>query len=116
MSVKEYNHKNLEIFGKVQNLFDEKNGLWVKDDAIYPVMRNLVNENLGRFPLKEVIEYYKGKRKSINFTQDDIDNILNYDYGSARTYCALTLLYPALNYSFKDQDQKLGTRQKVWII
>ena len=70
-------------------------------DAIYPVMRNLVNENLGRFPLKEVIEYYKGKRKSINFTQDDIDNILNYDYGSARTYCALTLLYPALNYSFK---------------
>ena len=32
-----FNHKNLEIFGKVQNLFDEKNGLWVKDDAIYPV-------------------------------------------------------------------------------
>lgn len=70
-------------------------------DAIYPVMRNLVNENLGRFPIKEVIDYYRGKRKSISFTNDDIENILNYDYGSARTYCALTLLYPALNYSFK---------------
>ncbi|MCT7517050.1 TonB-dependent receptor [Aliarcobacter cryaerophilus] len=32
-----FKHKELEIFGKVQNLFDEKNGLWVKDDAIYPV-------------------------------------------------------------------------------
>ncbi|WP_312090975.1 DUF262 domain-containing protein [Chryseobacterium sp.] len=70
-------------------------------DAIYPVMRNLVNENLGRFPIKEVVDYYRGKRKSISFTNDDIENILNYDYGSARTYCALTLLYPALNYSFK---------------
>ena len=32
-----FKHKELEIFGKVQNLFDQKNGLWVKDDAIYPV-------------------------------------------------------------------------------
>ncbi|MGJ0298194.1 TonB-dependent receptor [Aliarcobacter cryaerophilus] len=32
-----FKHKELEIFGKVQNLFDEKNGLWVRDDAIYPV-------------------------------------------------------------------------------
>ena len=70
-------------------------------DAIYPVMRTLVNENLGRFPLKEVIDHYRGKRKSISFTNDDIDNILSYEYGSARTYCALTLLYPALNYTFK---------------
>lgn len=70
-------------------------------DAIYPVMRNLINENLGKFPLQEVIEHYRGKRKSISFTNDDIENILNYDYGTARTYCALTLLYPSLNYSFK---------------
>ena len=47
------------------------------------------------------IEYYKGKRKSINFSEDDIENILNLQYGKARTYCALTLLYPSLNYSFK---------------
>ena len=70
-------------------------------DGIYPIMRNLVNENLGKFPLEETIEYYKGKRKSINFSEDDIENILNLQYGKARTYCALTLLYPSLNYSFK---------------
>ena len=70
-------------------------------DSIYPVMRNQINENLGKFPLDAIIEYYKGKRKSISFTEDDIDGILEMQYGKSRTYCALTLLYPALNYSFK---------------
>ena len=70
-------------------------------DSIYPIMRNIINENRGKFPLAEIILYYKGKRKSISFTEDDVDSILEMQYGKARTYCALTLLYPALNYSFK---------------
>lgn len=70
-------------------------------DAIYPVMRNYVNDNMGKFPLEEIIEYYRGKRKSISFSEDDIENILEMEYGAARTYCALTLLYPSLNYNFK---------------
>ena len=32
-----FKHKELEIFGKIQNLFDQKNALWVGDDEIYPV-------------------------------------------------------------------------------
>ncbi len=32
-----YEHKDFEIFAKVQNLFDETNGLWIKDDNIYPI-------------------------------------------------------------------------------
>jgi hypothetical protein len=70
-------------------------------DAIYPVMRNLTNEHLGRFPLEEIIDYYRGKRKSISFTDDDIENILEMEYGSTRAYCALTLLYPSLNYNYR---------------
>lgn len=70
-------------------------------DAIYPVMRNLINENKGEFPLAKTIEYYKTRRKSISFTEDDVENILDYEYGSARTYCALSILYPSLNLNFK---------------
>lgn len=70
-------------------------------DSIYPVMRNLINDNKAEFPLKQTIEYYKGKRKSISFTDDDVENILDYEYGSARTYCALSILYPSLNLNFK---------------
>ncbi|WP_419233688.1 TonB-dependent receptor [Aliarcobacter cryaerophilus] len=32
-----FKHKELEIFGKIKNLFDQKNALWVQDDSIYPV-------------------------------------------------------------------------------
>ena len=70
-------------------------------DSIYPGMRDLINDNHGRFPLKETIVFYKGTRKSISFSSDDIDNLLEFQYGKAKTYCALTLIYPALNYSFK---------------
>ncbi len=70
-------------------------------DSIYPKMRDLINENLGRFPLQETIEHYRGSRKSISFSEDDIDNLLELQYGKAKTYCALTLLYPGLNYSYK---------------
>ena len=32
-----YTYQNVELFAKIQNLFDEDNGLWIKDNAIYPV-------------------------------------------------------------------------------
>lgn len=70
-------------------------------DAIYPVMRNIINEHPGRFPLAEIIEYYRGRRKSISFSEDDVDSILDIQYGQNRAYSALTLLYSSLNYSFK---------------
>lgn len=70
-------------------------------DSIYPKMRDLVNENLGKFPLQETIAHYRGSRKAINFSEDDIENLLDLQYGNAKTYCALTLLYPGLNYNFK---------------
>lgn len=70
-------------------------------DSIYPKMRDLVNENLGKFPLQETIAHYRGSRKSISFSEDDIESLLDLEYGKAKTYCALTLLYPGLNYNFK---------------
>ena len=70
-------------------------------DSIYPGMRDLINDYLGRFPLQETIDFYKGKRKSISFSNDEIDNLLDLQHGKSGTYYALTLIYPALNYSFK---------------
>ncbi|MBY6185690.1 DUF262 domain-containing protein [Marinobacter hydrocarbonoclasticus] len=70
-------------------------------DSIYPGMRDLINQHLGHFPLAEVIEEYRGKRKSIVFNEDDVENLLDLQYGKAKTYCALTLLYPGLNHAFK---------------
>ena len=71
-------------------------------DYIYPGMRNLINANIGRFPLREIITFYRGKRKSILFSSDDIDNLLELKYTQKKTHWALTLIYPAMNHSFKD--------------
>lgn len=70
-------------------------------DSIYPKMRDLVNDYIGHFPLQETIEYYKGSRKSISFAEEDIDSLLDLQYGQAKTHNALALLYPGLNQSFK---------------
>lgn len=70
-------------------------------DSIYPKMRDLINSHLGKFPLQETIEHYRGSRKSISFTEDDIENLLEMQYGKAKTYSALTLLYPGLNNAYK---------------
>jgi len=70
-------------------------------DSIYPAMRDLTNDHLGYFPLKEIIQFYKGKRKTLSFSDDDIESLLNLEYGKPKTYCTLSLLYPALNYNFK---------------
>lgn len=69
-------------------------------DSIYPQMRKLINENLERFPLAEIISHYSGQRKSISFSEEDVDNLLNLEYGKRGTYSALSVLYPKLNYSF----------------
>lgn len=70
-------------------------------DSIYPAMRDLINKHLGKFPLEETIQFYKGRRKSISFSEDDVESLLELPYGKPKTYCALTLLYPGLNFNFK---------------
>jgi len=70
-------------------------------DGLYPVLRSIINQNPGKFPFAEIIEHYRGKRKSISFSNDDIESILDMQYGTKRSYSALSLLYSSLNYSFK---------------
>jgi len=45
-----YTTKKWEIFAKINNLFNQKNGLWIKDDAIYPV--NFTTTAMAGFKLK----------------------------------------------------------------
>ena len=71
-------------------------------DSIYPIMRDLINQHKGRFPLKEIIDSREGGRKSISFSNLEIDTLLNLGASGsmkAKTYCALTLLYPELNHN-----------------
>jgi len=45
-----YAKDNWEVFAKINNLFNQTNGLWIKDDAIYPV--NFTTTGFVGFKLK----------------------------------------------------------------
>jgi iron complex outermembrane receptor protein len=45
-----YAKKSWEIFAKINNLFNQKNGLWTQDNAIYPV--NYTTTSIAGFKLK----------------------------------------------------------------
>lgn len=45
-----YTKDSLELFAKINNLFNQKNGLWVQDDAIYPM--NFTTSAMAGFKLK----------------------------------------------------------------
>ncbi|MDP5201227.1 DUF262 domain-containing protein [Flavobacterium sp. DG2-3] len=69
-------------------------------DNLYPVYRNIISENLGKFPLQILIDKYKGTNKSLSFDEETIEHLLNTQYGSAFAYMVLNLVYP-LNHNYK---------------
>ncbi len=69
-------------------------------DNLYPTYRNIISDNLGQFPLEQLIDKYKGTNKSLSFDEETIDHLLNTQYGSAFAYMLLSLVYP-LNHNYK---------------
>lgn len=45
-----YTKDSLELFAKINNLFNQKNGLWIQDDAIYPL--NFTTTAIAGFKLR----------------------------------------------------------------
>ena len=63
-------------------------------DSLYPVYRNIINQNEGDFPLETLIERYKGNNKSLEFYEDNIEHLLTTNYGSSFAFMVLSLIYP----------------------
>lgn len=70
-------------------------------DSLYPVYRRLISESPGAFPLSAIISHYSGSNKSLDFYEDDIDALMEVQYGSAFAFMLLSLLYAlAHDYEF----------------
>lgn len=63
-------------------------------DTILKDIRDIVKENLEHgFPIKQIAMKYKNTPKSIEFTDDEIDELLNLTYRDEKTFLVLSLLY-----------------------
>jgi uncharacterized protein with ParB-like and HNH nuclease domain len=67
-------------------------------DTVYPPLRNLINNRTNGFPLEEIIEYFKGSRKSIYFSKEDLENLSLSKYGGKLAFSILAVLYPSLDF------------------
>jgi uncharacterized protein with ParB-like and HNH nuclease domain len=83
------------IFSLVKRVFGG-----VPDTVLRPV-REILRDNNDSFPLEKIKEEFKGTTKSLQFTEDDIENLLQSKYGQGYTFSTLALLYPTLDYRNK---------------
>jgi len=87
------------------------------DNVLRPI-REAINASKDGFPLIDIVNKLKGGTKAISFDNDEIDNLLYYQYAQAYTYSALAFIYPSLDFRNKfHQDhifpKKLFTRKRL---
>lgn len=71
-------------------------------DSILRPLREVIKANgNNEFPLDEIISRLRGTSKTIVFTDDDIEALLELQYGRADTLMVLMMLYPSLDYNNK---------------
>lgn len=70
------------------------------DNVLRP-LRKIILTNHTEFPLNAIIDEFKGSTKSFSFNDDEISNLLTYQYGQKHTFSVLALLYPTLDFRNK---------------
>ena len=83
------------------------------DNVIRPIREISKNNGNSDFPINEIIDKFKGTNKSIQFTEDDIDEyLLKLKYGARETLSTLMLLYPSLDFSNRFHEDHMYPKSK----
>lgn len=70
------------------------------DNVLRP-LRQVIDKNHETFPLNTIVDEFRGKPKSLAFSEDDIKTLFDNWYGSPYTFSTLALLYPTLDFRNK---------------
>lgn len=70
-------------------------------DTVIKPIRQIIAKDFDSFPLKQIVEEFRGKDKSIIFSEDDIEALFDNYYGNAYTFSTLAVLYPTLDFKNK---------------
>ena len=75
-----------------------KQTLGGQSDNVLTKIRQVISIHNDNFPENEIYEILKGTTKSMTFDEDQVDGLLDMQYGSSNTYTVLALLYPWLKF------------------
>lgn len=72
------------------------------DGVLKPVREIIRKQSSNGFPVDAIFDYFKGTNRALQFTDDDIINLLYSKYGHGDTLVILSILYPwaDLKHSF----------------
>ncbi|HMO81523.1 MAG TPA: DUF262 domain-containing protein [Pyrinomonadaceae bacterium] len=70
-------------------------------DTVLRPIRQILQRDSGAFPIDAIVDEFKGKNKSIVFTDDDISALFDHYYGSQYTFSTLAVFYPTLDFKNK---------------
>lgn len=70
------------------------------DNVLRPI-RDVIKNSEDGFPFNEIIAKLKGGTKAISFDNDEVENLLYYQYAQAYTYSVLAFIYPSLDFRNK---------------
>jgi hypothetical protein len=83
------------------------------DNVLRPIRDILRGNGTNDFPTDQIIDKFKGTNKSIQFTEDDIDEyLLKLKYVKSETLSTLMLLYPSLDFSNKFHEDHMYPKSK----
>ena len=67
-------------------------------DSVLRPIREVLKGKSEEFPLTGIRNKFKGTTKSLTFTKEDIDSLLENRYGQGYAFSVLALLYPTLDF------------------
>ena len=67
-------------------------------DSVLRPIRQIIKDNHDEFPIQKIMEEFRGKEKSILFSEDDVEALFDNFYGSAYTFSTLAVFYPTLDF------------------
>lgn len=95
-----YEEERKKIFKWLVMVLLKKTFSGQPDNVLRPV-REVINNSDNGFPFEGIINKLKGSTKAISFDDDEIDNLLYYQYAQPYTYSVLAFIYPSLDFRNK---------------
>jgi uncharacterized protein with ParB-like and HNH nuclease domain len=82
-------------------------------DEILKPIRDILKNNFKEFPHEEIINKFRGKSKTLIFSEDDLEEILENEYGTKYTFSILAMLYPTLDFKNNFHEDHIFPKSKM---
>jgi len=70
---------------------------FMPDGVLKPVREIIQKHGTNGFPIDQIFAYFKGTNRALQFTDDDINNLMYSKYSNGDTLVILSILYPWAN-------------------